>query len=1175
MITFDQRAYDFQAVGEFIFVESPNGDFQLQTRQKPWVNNRNVSVNRAFATKLGGSNVVFDAELAVGQELKIGGVTTTLTSGQSLSVGNSRIQRQGNQYTLIYAGPDGVISTSDDDEVTLRDFDSYLNITVCPANYRGSQIQGLLGNADGVTANDFALRDGTSLGANPTWQTIHTTYADSWRITQGESLFVTTTFADKTLPERETSLGTLPRGQANAAVRDAFNAGLPAGPILDGAALDAAATGDNSFITNAATTFADVIVRPDQRGSLITLDIAPNSVNEDGTQNLVYTFTRTGNTTDAVTVNYNVGGTATVGTDYTQTGAASFTGTTGTITFAPGATTATVTIDPTVDTTVERNETVDLTLVPGTGYIPETTTAVTGTIVNAIATGHGWGDVHMLTFDQRHYDFQAVGEFIFVESPNSDFQLQTRQKPYGTSTRVSVNTAFATKLGGSSIVYDTQLATGQELKIGGVTTTLRSGQSLSVGNGRIQRQGTKYTLTYAGPDGVISTSDDDVVNVNDRGVFLNIDVSPADYRGSNIQGLLGNADGVTSNDFTLRDGTSLGANPSRQTIHTTYADSWRITQSESLFGTTTFADKTFPQQFVTLANLPVATANAAVKAAFNAGLPEGPILDGAALDAGITGNNNFITDAATAFADVLVPAEQRSSLITLDIAPTTANEDETNNLVYTFSRTGSTTNALTVNYSVAGTGTFGTDYTQTGAASFADTTGTITFAAGAATATVTIDPTADTTFEANETVALSLASGTGYVIGATPAVIGTIVNDDSPTINLSADRTVVEGTTSPQTVSYTLTLSDRSTKTITVQYATANGTATAGLDYTSVTGTLTFNPGVTSQVINIPILNDSINEADETFTLNLSSPTNVNLGTATTVTTITDTLTASVTTTLANVENLTLTGTSAINGTGNVGNNILTGNTASNSLSGGAGNDTIIGGGGDDTYSFPATTALGSDTITEVEAGGIDTIDFTGTTVAVNVNLSATTAQRVNSNLNLSLSANNVIENATGGTGSDRITGNTLNNTLNGGDGNDQLQGLGGDDILWGRAGNDILSGGSGNDQYLFQGTGSFTTGLGVDYINEFVTGQDQILLSQATFNAITNVVGQPFTDFAVVADDESVDASNARIVYSQNTGSLFYNQNGNVLGATGVFVFASLGNPDITLAPNDFSLVV
>jgi len=945
------------------------------------------------------------------------------------------------------------------------------------------------------------------------------------------------------------------------------------------------------YTVGTTTAVTSTIVNDD---TSVTLAVTPARVDENGRTNLVYTFTRTGVTSNALTVNYSVGGTATFNADYTPIGATSFTGTTGTITFAAGATTATLTIDPTADIALESDETVDLTLVPGTGYIPGTTTAVTGTIVNAINCGHGWGDVHMITFDQRYYDFQAVGEFIFVESPNGDFQLQTRQKPWVNNRNVSVNRAFATRLGGSNVVFDAELAVGQELTINGVTTALTSGQSLSVGNSQIQRQGNQYTLTYAGPDGVLSTSDDDEVTVGDFDSYLNIKVCPADYRGSQIQGLLGNADGITANDFALRDGTSLGANPSWRTIHTTYADSWRITQNESLFVIPTFADKTLPEREVTLGTLPRGQANDAVRAAFNAGLPAGPILDGAALDAAATGDNRFITDAATTFADVLVRPDQRGSLITLDIAPTSVNEDGTQNLVYTFTRTGNSTDALTVNYNVGGTATVGTDYTQTGAASFSGTTGSVTFAAGATTATVTIDPTADKIVERNETVALSLASGTGYVIGGTPAVIGTIVNDDSPTINLSADRTVVEGTTSPQTVSYTLTLSDASTKTITVQYATANGTAAAGLDYTSVTGTLTFNPGVTSQVINIPILNDSINEADETFTLTLSSPTNVNLGTATTVTTITDTLTASVTTTLAaNVENLTLTGTSAINGTGNTGDNILTGNTASNSLSGGAGNDILIGGGGDDrlnggagndsliggvgnnTYSFPATTALGSDTITEVEAGGIDIIDFTGTTVAVNVNLSATTAQRVNSNLNLSLSANNVIENVTGGTGSDRITGNTLNNTLNGGNGNDQLQGLAGNDILWGGAGNDILSGGSGNDQYLFQGTGSFTTALGVDYINEFVTGQDQILLSQATFNAITNVVGQPFTDFAVVADDQLVDASNARIVYSQNTGSLFYNQNGNVLGATGVFVFASLGNPDITLTPNDFSLVV
>ncbi|MFM6670418.1 MAG: Calx-beta domain-containing protein, partial [Dolichospermum sp.] len=288
-----------------------------------------------------------------------------------------------------------------------------------------------------------------------------------------------------------------------------------------------------------------------------------------------------------------------------------------------------------------------------------------------------------------------------------------------------------------------------------------------------------------------------------------------------------------------------------------------------------------------------------------------------------------------------------STLVTLNVTPSSVTEDGITNLVYTFTRLGSTTNPLTVNFGVAGTATFATDYTQTGAATLTSSTGTITFAAGAATTTLIVDPTADTTVEADETVALSLASGAGYVIAGTPTVTGTIINDDLPTINLSpSSQTVVEGLTTPQNASYTVTLSQASNQTVSVNYATANGTATAGSDYTATIGTLTFAPGATtSQVINIPILNDSLNEADETFTLTLSSPTNASLGAGTiATTTITDTLTASVTTTLAaNVENLTLTGTAAINGTGNVGNNIITGNGANNILNGGAGTDTLIG----------------------------------------------------------------------------------------------------------------------------------------------------------------------------------------------------------------------------------------
>ncbi|MFM6443821.1 MAG: cadherin domain-containing protein, partial [Dolichospermum sp.] len=132
------------------------------------------------------------------------------------------------------------------------------------------------------------------------------------------------------------------------------------------------------------------------------------------------------------------------------------------------------------------------------------------------------------------------------------------------------------------------------------------------------------------------------------------------------------------------------------------------------------------------------------------------------------------------------------SAITLAVNPTSVTEDGTANLVYTFTRTGAISNALTVNYTVSGTAIFNSDYTQTGATAYTTTTGTVTFAAGASTATVTIDPTNDAEVESDETVALTLASGTGYSIATTNAVTGTILNNDAPTNLILANRNILE-----------------------------------------------------------------------------------------------------------------------------------------------------------------------------------------------------------------------------------------------------------------------------------------------------------------------------------------------------------------------------------------------
>jgi Ca2+-binding RTX toxin-like protein len=501
--------------------------------------------------------------------------------------------------------------------------------------------------------------------------------------------------------------------------------------------------------------------------------------------------------------------------------------------------------------------------------------------------------------------------------------------------------------------------------------------------------------------------------------------------------------------------------------------------------------------------------------------------------------------------------------ITLAANPLSVNEDGTTNLIYTFTRTGSFTNPLTVNYSIGGTATNGTDYGNIGAS--------VTFDQNSAIATVTVDPTADATVEGDETVALTLAPGAGYKIGTIPAVTGTILNDDpAPATALSLnDITVIEGKDARAIL--TVSLSSLSSQPISVNYSTAPINATANSDYTPQTGTLTIPANSSIGTIFIPILNNNLNEADEAFTVTLSNPTNATLS-ADSVgeVIITDTWQSNITRTLPNgVENLRLIGNNPINGTGNAGNNVLTGNSANNTLA-------VLA--GYYTYVFAANSPLGLDNISETTTGGIDTLDLSGTNNPIRLNLRSITNQTVvTGNLTLQLSAVNVIENAFGGSGNDRITGNSLSNALSGGMGKDILSGGAGNDILTGNQGEDILVGGVGNDRFNYlTGRAFIASDIGLDTLTDFTPNADKLSLSKTTFTALTSVVGNGFsqaTNFAIVDDDALVETSAAFIVYSSNSGSLFYNQNGSAIGlGTGAEFAVLVGSP--TLTASDFTLV-
>ncbi|MBK6285537.1 MAG: hypothetical protein IPF54_25300 [Draconibacterium sp.] len=114
----------------------------------------------------------------------------------------------------------------------------------------------------------------------------------------------------------------------------------------------------------------------------VTVSISPSAVLEDGATNMVFTFTLSEVATSDLTISINVDGSANVISDYTQTGAASFLASSGTVVIPNGSSSATVTIDPEVDSNVEINETVILTVSPGAGYVSGSPSSQTGTITN-------------------------------------------------------------------------------------------------------------------------------------------------------------------------------------------------------------------------------------------------------------------------------------------------------------------------------------------------------------------------------------------------------------------------------------------------------------------------------------------------------------------------------------------------------------------------------------------------------------------------------------------------------------------------------------------------------------------------------------------------------------------------------------------------------------------------
>lgn len=209
------------------------------------------------------------------------------------------------------------------------------------------------------------------------------------------------------------------------------------------------------------------------------------------------------------------------------------------------------------------------------------------------------------------------------------------------------------------------------------------------------------------------------------------------------------------------------------------------------------------------------------------------------------------------------------SNITINDVTLAEGNSGTTMFVFTVSMLPARAQSVSVNYATSnGTAVAGSD--------FAANSGTVIFAPGQTSKTIAISVVGDTTVEANETFSVLLsAPSAGASIGDRQGV-GTIVNDDGPRLRIS-DASGPEGNSGTRNLTFAVNLSPASTVPVTVKYATANGTAAAGSDYTAATGTLTFAPGETSKTLAIAVSGDTNVEPNETFTVNLSAPTNATL----------------------------------------------------------------------------------------------------------------------------------------------------------------------------------------------------------------------------------------------------------------------------------------------------------
>jgi len=234
----------------------------------------------------------------------------------------------------------------------------------------------------------------------------------------------------------------------------------------------------------------------------------------------------------------------------------------------------------------------------------------------------------------------------------------------------------------------------------------------------------------------------------------------------------------------------------------------------------------------------------------------------------IGAGTTYLIDGAAKSDTIMISDDEVPTVAIVATAPNAA--EPTTKGLFTVSRTGPTTKALTVDLTVGGSATNGTDDDSI------DTS--ITIAAGKASATITVNPTDDTSVEGKETVTLGLKQSDSYETNDDlDTATVTIKDDDKPSITIAAsDKDAAEEDTAGGT--FTITRTGVTTEALTVNLA-ITGTATNGTDYTKLLTAVTIDAGDKTATLDVTPVDDSTVEVDETVIATVAANANYVVGT--------------------------------------------------------------------------------------------------------------------------------------------------------------------------------------------------------------------------------------------------------------------------------------------------------